>query len=90
MQRLSITVYGRVQGVGYRFFTCNCARKHRLSGWVRNRFDGSVDMEVQGNEDDLAAFRAAINQGPMLARVHEAKTVEVPMVDGEKTFAVRY
>ncbi|MBN1309337.1 MAG: acylphosphatase [Chitinispirillaceae bacterium] len=89
-RRLSITVHGRVQGVGFRFFTLTCARKHALSGWVRNCSDGGVAMEVQGIDPELEAFTTAIREGPILARVHDMKVRELPPLDAERSFDVRY
>ncbi|MBN1575619.1 MAG: acylphosphatase [Chitinispirillaceae bacterium] len=88
-RRLSIKVHGRVQGVGFRFFTVNCARKHVMSGWVRNCSDGGVAMEVQGVDRELEAFKAAIREGPMLARVHDMQVIELPPIGGERSFEVR-
>lgn len=48
MQRQRIIFTGRVQGVGFRATTRSIARKHPVTGWVRNRDDGAVEMEVQG------------------------------------------
>jgi acylphosphatase len=90
VRRLSIVVHGRVQGVGFRYFTCNCARKRKLTGWVRNCSDGAVAMEVQGNESAIEAFRAEIGEGPVPARVHEINVLELPPVDGEESFEVRF
>ena len=88
--RWSLVVWGRVQGVGFRYFTATCARKYGLVGWVRNRSDRGVEMEVQGSAEMLALFRVAINEGPILARVHDMKIVELPVVDGEEGFEIRY
>lgn len=90
VRRFSITLHGRVQGVGFRFFTWNCARRHDLSGWVRNSLDGGVVMEVQGEENDLEAFRIAIQKGPASARVLDIKVVELPLLYNEESFEIRY
>jgi acylphosphatase len=90
LQRLSIVVQGKVQGVGFRFFTAHCAQRHHLCGWVRNRPDRAVEMEVQGSPEQLHVFRTEINQGPMLARVHDMTVVELPVTEGEKEFDIRY
>lgn len=53
MQKVSALFHGKVQGV---FFRANCRDKARslgVSGWVRNRSDGTVEMEAEGNENDL-------------------------------------
>lgn len=47
--RKHILFYGRVQGVGFRYHATYKARSLGLTGWVRNHYDGSVEMEVQGN-----------------------------------------
>jgi acylphosphatase len=54
--RLRATVRGRVQGVGFRWFVQENARHLELSGWVRNATDGSVELEVEGNEAAIARF----------------------------------
>ena len=54
-----ILFYGRVQGVGFRYYAVNKANQLGLTGWVRNLYDGSVEMEVQGEEaliDQLVIF----------------------------------
>lgn len=48
--RKHILFYGRVQGVGFRYYSVYKARLLNLTGWVRNVYDGSVEMEVQGDE----------------------------------------
>lgn len=57
--RKHIIFYGRVQGVGFRYYSVNKARQLGLTGWVKNLYDGSVEMEVQGEEskiDELILF----------------------------------
>ncbi len=66
-RRLSIT--GRVQGVGYRDWCLRTARAARLTGWVRNRADGSVEAVVQGPAEAVEVFVAACHAGPPPARV---------------------
>lgn len=53
MIRKHILFYGRVQGVGFRYYSVNKARQLGLTGWVRNLCDGSVEMEVQGTEEKI-------------------------------------
>ena len=57
--RKLIIFYGSVQGVGFRYYSVNKARQLGLTGWVRNLYDGTVEMEVQGEEqaiDELIMF----------------------------------
>jgi len=51
--RKHIYFYGRVQGVGFRYYAVQKAGQLGLAGWVRNRYDGSVEMEVEGADDPL-------------------------------------
>lgn len=69
MMELHATVFGKVQGVFFRAWTRDLGRSLGLSGWVRNRADGSVETLAQGEEQALKRFRAALAQGPPLARV---------------------
>ncbi|MEZ4701642.1 MAG: acylphosphatase [Rhodothermales bacterium] len=62
-------VRGRVQGVGFRAYTAQCAREMRVMGWVANRRDGSVVVVAEGPVDALRGFEALVKRGPALARV---------------------
>lgn len=66
---LHLLVAGRVQMVGFRFFTINRAQKYGLSGWVRNLYDGRVEIEAEGNRSDLTMFLEDIRIGPLSASV---------------------
>ncbi len=70
MQRLNVTVTGRVQGVGFRFSAQARARLLGLTGWVRNMPDGDhVEAVAEGPQADLLAFLEWCHQGPALSRV---------------------
>ena len=73
-------VKGRVQGVGFRYFTYRTAEEHGIKGWVRNLPSGGVEMYATGDDDAMARFVGAIEQGPSLAVVEH---VEVRDVDPE-------
>ena len=64
-----LTIRGRVQGVGFRYAFADQARARKLSGWVRNRRDGSVEAIVAGPEADVEALIAWAHRGPPAARV---------------------
>lgn len=67
--RLHVVVRGRVQGVGFRWFVREQARVLRLSGWVRNRPDGTVEVAAEGTTAALDRLRAALADGPAGAAV---------------------
>jgi len=79
-----LRISGRVQGVGYRDWAVQKARKFGLVGWVRNLTDGTVEGVVQGSQDALEVMIAACHAGPPLARVTEVATHDV---DGGEDFA---
>ncbi|WP_336961242.1 acylphosphatase [Sphingobium aquiterrae] len=66
---LRLSIVGRVQGVGYRDWAVRAARRFDLSGWVRNRMDGSVEAVVSGDDATVADFIAKARVGPPAARV---------------------
>ena len=71
--RVRLVVSGRVQGVGFRWFVREAARQHRLAGWVRNRPDGSVELEASGDDGAFRQFVEEIREGPPGARVDEIR-----------------
>jgi acylphosphatase len=64
-----LEVRGQVQGVGFRWFVREGARRLGLSGWVKNREDGSVEALASGNDEAVALFVAMLERGPDGARV---------------------
>jgi acylphosphatase len=69
MPRVHVIVRGQVQGVGYRWFAARQARHHALTGWIRNRADGSVEAEVEGPRAALETLLAEFRRGPAHAVV---------------------
>jgi acylphosphatase len=66
---LHVVVRGRVQGVGFRWFVRERARRLGLAGWVRNRDDGSVEVHAEGEPDALHRLRQDLCSGPAGAKV---------------------
>lgn len=67
--RLSVKVYGMVQGVGFRWHTQRFADGLGLSGWVRNLRDGGVEIQAEGSREDLERFLEWCRHGPDFAQV---------------------
>lgn len=76
--RKHIIFYGRVQGVGFRYYAVHKARALGLTGWVRNLYNGTVEMEVQGTEpmiDELIIFLS--NQRYIVIENMSVKKIEL-------------
>ncbi|MDD5067391.1 MAG: acylphosphatase, partial [bacterium] len=69
LKTLPMIVSGRVQGVGFRYFTLEEARAFELTGYVKNLTDGNVEIYAEGPEQRLKSFYKEMKQGPSLSRV---------------------
>jgi acylphosphatase len=70
-KRVHLIVRGRVQGVFFRAATQREARRLGITGWVKNRADGSVELLVEGEEDAIKEITSWANHGPSAARVDQ-------------------
>ena len=77
-------VHGRVQGVGFRYFVVREARALGLTGWTRNLWSGSVEVQAFGSEDALRGLEEALKEGPSHASVDELEPI-APSKTLEKT-----
>ena len=89
-KRLRATVSGRVQGVGFRHFTASAAQRLGLTGWVRNRFNGTVETVAEGEKDALDDFLRQIRTGPGPSHVEDVKLEWLPATGEFKSFQVRW
>jgi acylphosphatase len=67
--RARVLISGRVQGVAYRYFAEKYARTFGVTGWVRNLYDGRVEVLAEGSREDIDRFLARLREGPRLAVV---------------------
>jgi len=70
MKRLHAILQGRVQGVGFRYFVLEQAKALNLTGWVRNRWDGTVEVLAEGEKPKLEKLLTLLNRGPRSANVY--------------------
>ena len=89
LTRKRLVVEGRVQGVGYRWFAVEAAQSCRVTGWVRNNADGTVEAEAQGPDAAVAAFVSALRRGPSLSRVDAVRERALAVRADETDFEVR-
>lgn len=78
-----LKVYGRVQGVGFRFYTQKTAKEMNVTGWVRNKSDGSVYIEATGKSENLEMFINWCEDGPAWAHVSKLEKQEIPVFDAD-------
>jgi len=93
MKTVQIIVTGRVQGVGFRYFTVRCANDLGLCGWVRNLPDGSVETAIQGPDDKIEEMTGLLKQGPGAANVSGLEIEEIESGSGSEElsgFAMRF
>ncbi|KAH8155126.1 uncharacterized protein LAJ45_00135 [Morchella importuna] len=86
IKRIHFLVHGSVQGVFYRKFAVDAARKYSLTGFVRNIPNGKVEGEAQGEENLIRQFVKDLDKGPELANVIRVDQNEKEVVDGETEF----
>ena len=72
-ERRRFRVVGSVQGVGYRAFVWRQAQQLDLAGWVRNRFDGSVEVVAEGPPQELDRLAEILATGPRMSRVERVE-----------------
>ena len=81
-------IRGRVQGVGFRWFADHCAEREGLHGWIKNRPDGCVEAQAEGDAAALERFEHVLRQGPPHARVEDVEVDDVVPSGRDTGFAV--
>lgn len=87
--RLHAIIEGRVQGVGFRYFVQETAANLGLTGWVRNRWDGSVEVTAEGQRQDLNKLLSALYRGPRASYVTGVDPEWMPATNEFSRFSVR-
>ncbi len=88
--RAHVTIEGRVQGVFFRHHTRETALRLRVTGWVRNRGDGSVEAVFEGEKESVAKVIRWCHQGPPAARVTKVHQVWEEYTGEFEDFSVTY
>ena len=83
--RKHILFSGRVQGVGFRFTACSLARPLGLTGWLKNCYDGDVEMEVQGEEEAIDRMIEGLDRGRYII-IRRMEVEELPLDPMEREF----
>lgn len=85
--RRHIIFEGRVQGVGFRYRALYAAKQFGVTGWVRNLYDGTVEMEVQGREAEIDQMILSLEQGSYI-RIDNLRVQRKEMEEEERAFRI--
>ena len=89
-KRLHAQIEGYVQGVGFRYFTLEQARRLGLTGWVRNLPNGRVEVSAEGSQQDLEEFLRKLYEGPSGAYVRDIRYEYLPPTGEDYSFRVTF
>ncbi|SHJ48031.1 acylphosphatase [Pseudobutyrivibrio xylanivorans] len=87
--RYKMVFTGRVQGVGFRYKACNVANQYRLTGYVKNEYDGSVSVEIQGTEQEIYMFLKSMASDRYIV-IHGLEKERIPVEEDERSFITQY
>ena len=87
--RKHIVFSGWVQGVGFRYRARNAAEHFGATGWVKNEYDGTVTMEIQGTEKQIDQVIQSIEKGSFV-RIENMKVRDLPVRDDEYSFSYEF
>jgi len=89
IKRVNAVVFGKVQGIYFRAYTQAEGTRMGVKGWVKNRADGSVEVAIEGEPEQVEQMVAWLHQGSPGAQVIKVETKEERPV-GEAQFNIRY
>ncbi len=90
MKRARIRVRGQVQGVNFRWYASEEARRVGVAGWIRNREDGDVEAVAEGEDDAVERFAAWCRRGPPAAHVHALEREDLGGARRYRDFRIVY
>jgi acylphosphatase len=85
----NIKVSGKVQCVGFRNYTKRKANQLNIKGWVRNLSDGAVEIDAEGQKEELERFITALKKGPLRSRVLEVRVEMTTTIKNYSSFTVK-
>jgi len=90
MKRINVIIYGRVQGILFRYNTKRLAEKLNLSGWVRNNSDGTVEAVFEGKDESVDKITKWCYKGPIGAKVEKIEKKEEKFMNEFNNFTIIY
>lgn len=90
MAALQVLYEGRVQGVGFRYTTKQIAMGFDVVGWVRNLADGRVELQIEGDSDEVEDFLTELEENSVLAgNIRRSERHHIPPLSGARGFTIR-
>lgn len=89
MKRVRIIVEGGIQGVGYRYFVSDAAMRYNVNGYVRNLAGGQVEIDAEGEQDNVNQFLFSCKEGPQYARIDTFLVSDAPCY-GFDSFRIKF
>ena len=86
---IHVVVEGRVQGVGFRHFVWQHANQLELKGWVRNRWDGTVELIAEGDQETVNQLISFLWKGPRMSFVTQVKVAQREFTGEFRSFDIR-
>ncbi|MBB6447343.1 acylphosphatase [Bacillus benzoevorans] len=90
MIQLHIIVFGKVQGVGYRYFSQMKAVQYGVKGWAKNLPDGSVEIIALGTNDQLEPFTEELRKGNPFSKINNMEITEMDQIEHFHSFTIKY
>ena len=87
--RYKMVFTGRVQGVGFRYKASHVANQYRLTGYVKNEYDGLVVVEIQGSEQEIYMFLKMLVTDKYID-IYELEKEKIPVEEDERSFIIQY
>ncbi|MBF4691892.1 acylphosphatase [Fusibacter ferrireducens] len=88
MIRIHAIIHGRVQAVGFRYFAYHLAKQYELTGWVKNLYDGTVEMEIQGDSKTIETFLTALRKGNGFSSISAIDVDQIQLLERERKFVI--
>lgn len=90
MVRYHLTARGRVQGVGFRYYVQQNAFLYGIRGWVKNKLDGTVEIDVEGRKKNMEQFIRSVRKGPRYSLVEQIEEKKMAEIKNYGTFSIEY
>ncbi len=90
MKQIHLTVYGKVQGVGFRYFSQMKAVQYDVRGWVKNSEEGSVEILAEGTQSNLDLFIEDVRRGNPFSKVNDVIVQDTNKTESYQSFKIKY